>query len=40
MFWRRIEDFLTNSPEALQKVESITRNVERVREQRRKAAAA
>jgi len=40
MFWKRIEDFLTSSPEAQQKVENITRNVEGVREQRKKAAAA
>ena len=40
MFWKRIEDFLTGSAEAQQKVEMITRNVERVREQRRQAAAA
>lgn len=40
MFWKRIEDFLTTSAEAQQKVEAITKNVERVREQRRKAAAA
>jgi hypothetical protein len=39
-FWKRIEDFLTGSPEAQQKVAAITRNVERVREQRMKAAAA
>ena len=40
MFWKRIEDFLTGSPEAQQKVAQITKNVERVREQRMKAAAA
>lgn len=39
-FWKRIEDFLTGSPEAQQKVAQITKNVERVREQRAKAAAA
>jgi hypothetical protein len=39
-FWKRIEDFLTGSPEAQQKVAAITKNVERVREQRMKAAAA
>jgi len=40
LFWKRIEDFITGSPEALQKLENITKNVERVREQRKKAAAA
>lgn len=39
-FWKRIEDFLTGSPEAQQKVAAITKNVDRVREQRMKAAAA
>ncbi len=39
-FWKRVEDFLTGSPEAQQKVTAITKNVERVREQRMKAAAA
>lgn len=39
-FWKRVEDFLTGSPEAQQKVAAITKNVERVREQRMKAAAA
>jgi hypothetical protein len=39
-FWKRIEEFLTGSPEAQQKVAAITKNVERVREQRMKAAAA
>jgi len=39
LFWKRIEDFITGSPEALQKLENISRNVERVREQRMKAAA-
>ena len=40
MFWKRIEAFLNGSAEAQQKVEAITRNVERVREQRKKAVAA
>lgn len=39
-FWKRIEDFINGSPEAQQKLASITKNVERVREQRMKAAAA
>lgn len=39
-FWKRVEDFITGSPEALQKLENISKNVERVREQRKKAAAA
>ena len=39
-FWKRIEDFLTSSPEAQQKVANISKNVERVREQRKKSAAA
>lgn len=39
-FWKRIEDFTTSSPEAQQKLAIITRNVERVREQRAKSAAA
>jgi len=40
LFWKRIEDFITSSPEAMQKLEAISRNVDRVREQRMKAAAA
>lgn len=40
LFWKRIEDFITNSPEAQQKLAIISKNVERVREQRMKAAAA
>ncbi len=40
LFWKRIEDFITNSPEAQQKLAIIGKNVERVREQRMKAAAA
>jgi len=39
-FWKRIEDFMNGSPEAQQKLANITKNVERVREQRMKAAAA
>jgi len=39
-FWKRIEEFITGSPEALQKLATITKNVERVREQRMKSAAA
>src|SRR6185312_10770214 len=37
-FWKRIEDFLAGSPEAQQKLANISRNVERVREMRMKAA--
>ena len=40
LFWKRIEDFITTSPEAQQKLAIITKNVERVREQRMKSAAA
>ena len=39
-FWKRIEDFITASPDAQQKLVNISKNVERVREQRLKAAAA
>ncbi|MBV9074859.1 MAG: hypothetical protein JOZ10_14620 [Acidobacteria bacterium] len=39
-FFKRIEDFATGSPEAQQKLAAISRNVERVREQRLKTAAA
>ena len=39
-FWKRIEDFILGSPEAQQKLANISKNVERVREQRMKAAAA
>lgn len=39
-FWKRIEEFITSSPEAQQKLVNISRNVERVREQRMKSAAA
>jgi hypothetical protein len=39
-FWKRIEEFITTSPEAQQKLANISKNVERVREQRMKAAAA
>jgi len=39
-FWKRIEDFMNGSPEAQQKLANISKNVERVREQRLKAAAA
>jgi hypothetical protein len=39
-FWKRIEDFITASPEAQQKLVNISRNVERVRDQRTKSAAA
>lgn len=39
-FWKRIEEFVTGSPEAQQKLANISRNVERVREQRMKSAAA
>lgn len=39
-FWKRIEDFITASPDAQQKLVNISKNVERVREQRMKAAAA
>lgn len=38
-FWKRIEEFITGSPEAQQKLANITKNVERVREQRKSAAA-
>ena len=40
LFWKRIEDFITSSPDAQQKLVNISKNVERVREQRMKAAAA
>jgi hypothetical protein len=40
LFWKRIDDFITSSPEAQQKLAIISRNVERVREQRTKSAAA
>lgn len=39
-FWKRIEDFITASPDAQQKLVNISKNVDRVREQRLKAAAA
>jgi|SRR5690348_1308109 hypothetical protein len=40
LFWKRVEDFITGSAESQQKLANISRNVERVREQRMKAAAA
>lgn len=40
LFWKRIEDFITGSAEAQQKFANISKNVERVREQKQKAAAA
>jgi hypothetical protein len=39
-FWKRIEDFINGSPEAQQKLANTAKTVERVREQRMKAAAA
>jgi hypothetical protein len=39
-FWKRIEDFITSTPEAQQKLQMVSKNVERVREQRMKSAAA
>jgi hypothetical protein len=39
-FWKRIEDFITASPDAQQKLVNISKNVDRIREQRLKAAAA
>lgn len=39
-FWKRIEDFIAGTPEAQQKLVNISKNVERVREQRMKAVAA
>jgi hypothetical protein len=39
-FWKRIEDFITASPDAQQKLVNISKNVDRLREQRLKAAAA
>ena len=39
-FWKRVEDFIQGTPEAQQKLAAVTKNVERVREQRMKAAAA
>jgi hypothetical protein len=39
-FWKRVEDFIQGSPDAQQKLAAISKNVERVREQRMKAAAA
>jgi hypothetical protein len=40
MFWKRIEQFIESSPEAQQKLVNVSRNVERIREQRAKSAAA
>jgi hypothetical protein len=40
MFWKRIEQFIENSPEAQQKLVNTSKNVERLREQRAKSAAA
>jgi len=40
LFWKRVEDFINGSAESQQKLANISRNVERVREQRMKAAAA
>ena len=40
LFWKRVEDFILGSAEAKQKLANISKNVERVREQRLKAAAA
>ena len=40
LFWKRVEDFITGSAESQQKLANISRNVERVREQGMKAAAA
>jgi hypothetical protein len=40
MFWKRIEQFIESSPEAQQKLANTSRNVERVREQKAKSAAA
>jgi hypothetical protein len=39
-FWKRIEDFITGTPEAQQKLQAISKNVDRVREQKMKSAAA
>ena len=39
-FWKRVEDFITGSAEAQQKLAIVGKNVERLREQRAKAAAA
>lgn len=39
-FWKRVEDFIQGTPEAQQKLAAISKNVDRVREQRMKAAAA
>jgi hypothetical protein len=39
-FWKRVEDFIQGSPDAQQKLAAISKNVERMREQRMKAAAA
>ena len=39
-FWKRVEDFVQGTPDAQQKLAAVSRNVERVREQRTKAAAA
>ena len=39
-FWKRIEDFITGTPEAQQKLAMISKNVDRVREQKMKSAAA
>jgi hypothetical protein len=39
-FWKRIEDFITSTPEAQQKLLAVSKNVDRVREQKMKSAAA
>jgi hypothetical protein len=39
-FWKRIEDFITSTPEAQQKLVAVSKNVDRVREQKMKSAAA
>jgi hypothetical protein len=39
-FWKRVEDFILGSADAQQKLTNISKNVERMREQRTKAAAA
>src|SRR2546421_13048600 len=38
-FWKRIEDFIMSTPEAQQKLQMVTRNVEGVREQKMKSSA-
>ena len=39
-FWKRIEDFITSTPEAQQRLLAVSKNVDRVREQKMKSAAA